>query len=424
MSKNSEKNQDEEVIQKARLVKEASYRAALLTAEDRVKILHAMADALKKNKDIIIKENSKDVELGKSKGLSASLIDRLILNEKRIDEMIVGLMDVAAMKDELGNIVEMNKRPNGLLIGKMVVPLGVIAIIYEARPNVTVDSAGLCIKSGNVILLRGGSEAINSNICLTKIISGAAEQNGFPKGGIQIIEKTDRSSVDTLLHLREYIDVLIPRGGAEFIKKVVENSKIPVIETGAGNCHTYVDSEADLDMALEIVYNGKVQRPSVCNATKKVLIHKDVADQFIPKMKKKLQDAGVIFLVDQASKKYFPESEIMPEPLWYEEFLDMRLGVKIVNNIDEAINHINKYNSKHTEAIVTKSYNTAIKFINSVDAAALNWNASTRFTDGGQYGIGAEIGISTQKIHARGPMSVQELTTKKFVVFGTGQIRK
>lgn len=424
MNKTLETSQDEEVINKAKLVKEASYKAALLTPEDRVKIINAMANALRENKDVIIKENSKDVELGKSKGLSASLIDRLLLNEKRIDEMINGLKEVAAMKDDLGNIVEMQRRPNGLLIGKMVVPLGVIAIIYEARPNVTVDSAGICIKSGNVVLLRGGSEAIHSNICLTKIISEAAEQNGFPKGGIQIIEKTDRSSVDKLLQLREYIDVLIPRGGADFIKKVVENSKIPVIETGAGNCHTYVDNEADLDMALEIVYNGKVQRPSVCNATKKVLVHKDIADQFIPKMKKKLEEAGVIFLVDQASKKYFPEAELMPESLWYEEFLDMRLGVKIVNNIDEAINHINKYNSKHTEAIVTKNYNTAMKFINSIDAAALNWNASTRFTDGGQYGIGAEIGISTQKIHARGPMSVHELTTKKFVVFGTGQIRK
>jgi glutamate-5-semialdehyde dehydrogenase len=418
------KNLDDEVVSKAKLVKDASYKAALLTAEDRVKILNAMANALSKNKELIKKENNMDVELGKAKGLSETLIDRLILNDKRIDEMITGLKEVAAMKDELGNIVEMNKRPNGLLIGKMVVPLGVIAIIFESRPNVTVDSAGICIKSGNVILLRGGSEAINSNICLTKIISDAAEQNGFPKGGIQIIEKTDRSSVDTLLQLRQFIDVLIPRGGADFIQKVVENSKIPVIETGAGNCHTYVDSEADLDIALEIVYNGKVSRPSVCNATKKVLIHKDVADQFIPKMKKKLEEAGVIFLVDEASKKYFPQAELMPPALWYEEFLDMRLGVKIVKNIDEAINHINKYTSKHTEAIVTKNYSTAMKFINSIDAAALNWNASTRFTDGGQYGIGAEIGISTQKIHARGPMSVNELTTKKFVVFGTGQIRK
>jgi glutamate-5-semialdehyde dehydrogenase len=242
MGSNLEKKVDDEVINKAKLVKAASFKAALLSAEDRVKILNAMADALKNNKELILKENAKDVDLGKKNGLHASLIDRLILNDKRIEEMINGLKEVAMMKDELGNIVEMNKRPNGLLIGKMIVPLGVIAIIYEARPNVTVDSVGLCIKSGNVILLRGGSEAINSNICLAKLISDAAEQNGFPKGGIQIIEKTDRSSVDTLLQLREYIDVLIPRGGAEFIKKVVENAKIPVIETGAGNSHTYAVS--------------------------------------------------------------------------------------------------------------------------------------------------------------------------------------
>ncbi|MHA1339300.1 MAG: glutamate-5-semialdehyde dehydrogenase [Promethearchaeota archaeon] len=414
---------DLEVIEKAKKVKQASYKAAILSREARIKILNAMADAIDKDRDNIKKINQKDVENAKKKGLSSAMIDRLILNDKRINEMIKGLREVATMRDRLGDIIEMWKRPNGLLIGKMVVPLGVIAIVYESRPNVTVDAAGLCVKSGNVILLRGGSEAINSNVYLAKLIAKAAEKNGFPEGGIQIVEKTDRKSVDTLFKLREYIDVLIPRGSAGFIKKVMENSQVPVIETGAGNCHTYVDKDADLDMALELVFNGKVQRPSVCNATKKVLVHKDVAEKFLPKMKKKLESAGVIFLVDEKSKKFFPNAELMPEELWYEEFLDMRLGVKIVDSINEAIEHINKYNSKHTEAIVTKDYTRAMKFINSIDAAAVNWNASTRFTDGGQYGIGAEIGISTQKIHARGPMSVNELTTTKFVVFGNGQIR-
>ncbi|MHA1758649.1 MAG: glutamate-5-semialdehyde dehydrogenase [Promethearchaeota archaeon] len=415
---------DKEVLEKAKAVKAASYKAVLLSAEDRVRILNAMAQAIEDNREAIKEVNLKEVEEGRKKGLSDALIDRLILNDKRINEMINGLKEVAAMPDNLGNIIKMWKRPNGLLIGQMVVPLGVIAIIYESRPNVTVDAAGLCVKSGNTILLRSGSEAIKTSVYLAKLIAKAAEENGFPKGGIEIIEKTAHSAVDTLFQLRDYIDVLIPRGSAKFIKRVVANSKIPVIETGAGNCHTYVDKDADLDMALELVYNGKVQRPTVCNATKKVLVHKDVAEEFMPRMKERLGKAGVIFLVDEKSKKYFPESELCPEELWAEEFLDMRLGVKIVDTMEEAIDHINKYNSKHTEAIVTRDYSRALKFINAIDAAAINWNASTRFTDGGQYGIGAEIGISTQKIHARGPMSVQELTTKKFVVFGEGQIRK
>lgn len=417
-------NLDPEVVQKAKKVKKAALKAALLSAEDRIRILNAMADAIEEKRDEIKRVNQKDVDAGREKGLSDALIDRLILNDKRISSMCQGLRDVARMDDELGDITEMWKRPNGLRIGKMVVPLGVISIIYESRPNVTVDAAGLCVKSGNVILLRGGSEAINSNVYLANLISNAAIANGFPEGGIEIIEKTDRSSVNALFKMHDYIDVLIPRGSAGFIKHVVNNSSIPVIETGAGNCHTYVDKNADLKMALEMVYNGKVQRPSVCNATKKVLVHKDVAEEFLPQVRKKLGVAKVIFLVDQKAKKYFPNSELMPPELWYEEFLDMRLGVKIVDTIDEAIDHINEYNSKHTEAIITRDYDRALKFINSIDAAALNWNASTRFTDGGQYGIGAEIGISTQKIHARGPMSVQQLTTSKYVVFGTGQIRE
>ena len=415
---------DQEVVNKAKAVKKAAIKASLLSTEQRVKILHSMADEIDRNRNKIKEINSIDIKAGKKKGLDSALIDRLILNNKRIDEMINGLREVAAMKDELGNIIEMWKRPNGLLIGKMVVPLGVIAIIYESRPNVTVDAAGICVKSGNVVLLRGGSEAINSNIYLANLISRAAIKEGFPENGIQIIEKTNRSSVETLFKMRDYVDILIPRGSAKFIKHVVNNSNIPVIETGAGNCHAYVDKLADLEMALNIVFNGKVQRPSVCNATKKLLVHKDIAEKFIPKMKDKLGKAGVIFLVHENAQKYFPDAELMSEELWFEEFLDMRLGVKIVDNLDAAIDHINKHNSKHTEAIVTSDYTRAMKFINSIDAAALNWNASTRFTDGGQYGIGAEIGISTQKLHARGPMSTKHLTTIKYVVFGNGQIRK
>ncbi len=421
MESNTKKS---EVFIKAKKAKAASYKAAVLSGKTRNDVLYAIAESLDEHREEIKNENQKDMENGRKNGLSKALLDRLLLNDKRIDGMIQGLEEVAAMDDKLGSITEMNKLENGLLVGQMYVPLGTIAIIYESRPNVTVDAAGLCIKSGNTILLRGGSEAIYSNIFLTKLMQEAAESAGFPEGGIEIVENTGHDLVDELVQLRDFIDILIPRGGANFIQHIVGIAKVPVIETGAGNCHTYVDKDADLDMAVEIVHNGKVQRPSVCNATKKVLVHKDIAQEFLPKMKIRLEKDGVIFLTDENTKSHFPNAKIATEEQWYEEFLDMRLGVKIIEGLDQAIEHINEYGSHHTEAIVTKDYSRAMKFINSIDSASLFWNASTRFTDGGQFGLGAEIGISTQKLHWRGPMSVYQLMSKKFVSFGDGQIRK
>jgi glutamate-5-semialdehyde dehydrogenase len=412
-----------EVVSKAQTAKKAWHQAVLLDAQSREKVLLAMAEALEAKSEEIIEANSIDVQNGRKKGLSEAMIDRLILNKARIKGMAIGLREVAQLPDDLGKIHEMQRRPNGLLVGRMVVPLGLVAMIYESRPNVTADAIGLCIKSGNTVLLRGGSEALTSNVTIAKILSDTAYKAGFPAGGIQIIETADREAVNTLFTLRKYIDVLIPRGGEKFIQYVVENARIPTIETGAGNCHTYIDKYANLERALEIVYNAKVQRPSVCNATKKVLIHKDVASAIAPKIYKKLHAAGVIFLTEEDGQQYFPKSKLITEEEWFEEFLDMRLGIKIINSLQKAIDHINKYGSKHTEAILTEDYSRASRFINAIDAASLIWNASTRFTDGGQFGLGAEIGISTQKLHARGPMGVRELTTTKYVTFGEGQIR-
>ena len=420
---------DSEVLIKAKLSKQASYKAAILSAKQREEILIAIAESLKKNRIEIKSVNQKDMIAGKEKGLSDALLDRLLLNDNRINGMIQGIQEVIAMEDKLGYMENTIKRPNGLLIGQMFVPLGVIAIIYESRPNVTVDAAVLCIKSGNTILLRGGSEAIHSNIYLTKIMKEAAESKGFPEGGISIVENTSHALVDELVTLRKFIDVLIPRGSARFIEHIVGIAKVPIIETGDGNCHVYVDKNSDLKMATEIIFNGKTQRPSVCNATKKVLIHQDVADAIFPLIIKRLGDAGVIFLTDERTEKYFAESpeekwKLSSEEEWYEEFLDMRLGIKIVDSLEGAIAHINEHSSHHTEAIITKEYARATQFINSIDSASLFWNASTRFTDGGQFGVGSEIGISTQKLHWRGPMSVYQLMSKKFVTYGTGQIRK
>ncbi len=413
-----------EALEKCRKAKEAALKAAVLPAEVREAVLLNMAKALETHKDEIQKANQVDMEAGRAKGLDKPLLDRLLLNDGRLKDMIQGLRDVAAMPDELGSISSMIRRPNGLLVGRMRVPLGVVAIVYEARPNVTADAAGLCIKAGNTIVLRGGSEAINSNVAIAKVLEEAAVSAGFPEGGIQIIETTNREAVNALLSARQYVDVLIPRGGASFIQKVVETAKVNVIETGAGNCHTYVDDLAELDMALEIVFNGKVQRPSVCNATKKVLVHEAVANAFLPKLRDKLGEVGVIFLTDEKAATHFPGSKRLTEEELYEEFLDMRLGVIVVKDRFAAIDHINKYSSHHTEAIVTKDYHRAMEFINAIDSSSLFWNASTRFTDGAQFGLGAEIGISTQKLHHRGPMGVRELTCEKFVTFGEGQIRQ
>lgn len=414
----------ENVLAKAQKAKKAALKAAILPAETRAKVLHAMADAIETNKNDIIKANKNDVANAKEKGLPDPMIDRLILNDKRIKGMVDGLRDVSKLPDKLGDITEMWKRPNGLLIGKMVVPLGCIAIIYESRPNVTADAAGICIKSGNTIILRGGSEAFNSNKKISEIISNAAEAAGFPEGGIQFIDTTDREAVNVLFKARDHIDVLIPRGGANFIKKVVENAQVPVIETGAGNCHVFVDKKADIKMAIDLVLNGKLSRPSVCNATKKVLVHTQIAEMFLSVAVPRLKEAGVDILVSESAAPFIPDEKLMTEEELYEEFLDMRLGMIVVHNIDSAIEHVNKYSSHHTETIVTNDYERAMMFINAVDSASIFWNASTRFTDGGEFGMGAEIGISTQKLHARGPMGVNELTTTKYVTFGKGQIRE
>ncbi len=414
----------EAVLEQARLAKAASLKAAVLSEETRVRVLHAMASAIDASRKEIKDVNAIDVREAKEKGLAPSLLDRLLLNDARIDGMIEGLKDVAKLPDRIGQVKEMWKRPSGLLVGRMVVPIGCIAIVYEARPNVTVDAAGVCIKSGNTILLRGGSEAFNSNKKLVEIIATAAEKEGFPKGGIQFVSTTDRGAVDALLKARKFIDLLIPRGGADFIEKVVSMAQVPVIETGAGNCHVYVDDLADLEMAAAIVFNGKVQRPSVCNATKKVILHEAIAKQFLAISVPKLLGAKVELLVHESAKGMIPDANPLSEADLYTEFLDMRLGIIAVNGMDAAIDHINKYSSHHTDAIITRDYSRAMKFLTAVDSAAVNWNASTRFTDGGEYGMGAEIGISTQKLHARGPMSVPELTTTKFIVLGEGQIRK
>jgi len=334
------------------------------------------------------------------------------------------LREVVQLEDPVGEVIGIKKRPNGLEVGKIRVPLGVIGIIYEARPNVTVDVAGLCLKAGNAVLLRGGSEAFNSNQVLTKIIQEAIVEEGLPGESVQLVGTTDRSAVEVMFKLNDYLDVLIPRGGVGLIKRVVQESSVPVIETGVGNCHVYVDSSADIDMALKIVYNAKTDYPAVCNAAETLLIHKDIAEKFLPVISKKFYENNVELRGCLLSRKIIPDIKEATEDDWYEEYLDYIMAVKIVDDIDDAINHIYKYGSKHSESIVTSSYNDANKFLKEVDAAAVYVNASTRFTDGGEFGMGAEIGISTQKLHARGPMGLKELTSTKFIIRGQGQIRE
>lgn len=386
--------------------------------------LTAIADALIQYSNEIISANSIDLENGKNAGLTTSLLDRLSLNKSRIEGMANGVKELVSMPDPIGEILTGYKRPNGLEITKVRVPLGVIGIIYEARPNVTADAAALCLKSGNAVILRGGKEAINSNKAIANIMRNAVKSVGLPKDCIQLIEDTSRQSSIELMNLSDYLDVLIPRGGAGLIKAVVENSKVPVIETGVGNCHVYVDSFADIDMAANIIYNAKTSRPSVCNAIETILIHKDIAEKSLPVIKSRLDEKNVELRGCDVTRKILGES-IIPavESDWSTEFLDYVLAVKVVDSIDDAIAHISKYSSGHSECIVTENYSNSLKFTEEVDAAAVYVNASTRFTDGGEFGLGAEIGISTQKLHARGPMGLNELTSVKFIVKGNGQIR-
>ncbi|AKN30865.1 gamma-glutamyl phosphate reductase [Clostridium carboxidivorans P7] len=412
------------IFDKALKAKEASRKLAYLSAEEKNKALISMSEALINNETFILEQNEKDLKEGKSNGMTEALLDRLALNHKRIEDMALGLKNVASMGDPVGQVLKMWRRPNDLQIGQMRVPLGVIGIIYEARPNVTVDAAALCIKSGNAVILRGGKEAINSNKAIADTIIKAGELSGLPKGSIQLIEVTDREGVNCMMKLNGYIDVLIPRGGSGLIQNVVKNSTVPVIETGVGNCHVYVDEDADLEMAENIVVNAKTQRPAVCNAMETLLVHKNAAPKFLPKLGETLKALGVEIRGCTETEKYIKDIVSAEEKDWETEYLNLILAVKVVNSMDEAMDHIYKYGTKHSEAIITNNYKNSQRFLNEVDAAAVYVNASTRFTDGSEFGFGAEIGISTQKLHARGPMGLEQLTTTKYIIYGQGQTRK
>jgi glutamate-5-semialdehyde dehydrogenase len=392
--------------------------------ETRSKVLLNMADALEKNQHKILQANRKDVEAAKAKGVKLASLERLVLNGRQIVNMARCLREVAELSDPLGEIVKTWTRPNGLIIGQISVPLGVVGIIYESRPDVTSDAAGICIKSGNAVILRGGSDAINSNVAIGEVLRDSLAEAGLPKDAIQVVNVTDRSAAEELMKMREYVDVLIPRGGADLIKTVLEKASIPVIETGTGNCHIYVEADADLNRAVDIVLNAKTQKPGACNAAEKLLVHSKIAKLFLPGVIDALRKNKVE--VRGCEKTVNIVSEVKPatEEDWWTEYLDYIISVKVVESLDEAIAHINKYGTKHSEAILTADFSKALKFIQEIDAAAVYWNASTRFTDGNQFGLGAEIGISTQKLHARGPMSVQHLTTKKYFVLGRGHIRE
>ncbi len=400
--------------------------AVISTASTRVKnaALKAISKALTENAERIIAENAKDIQNARENGMTEAKQDRLRLDEKRIADMAKGVDELIALNDPVGQVVDGFVRPNGLRITKNRVPLGVIGIIYESRPNVTVDAAALCLKAGNAVILKGGKEAINSNICLGEIMRGALESQGLPGDIVQVVEKTSRETTNELMKLNGYVDVLIPRGSANLIQAVVQNATVPVIETGAGNCHVYVDASADLEMAVEITDNAKTQRPSVCNAIESLLVHKDAAADFLPMIAERFKAHDVkIYGCDRTREILGDSVEKATEVEYATEFNDYIIAVKVVDSIDEAIAHIRKYSTRHSECIVTRSLDSANKFKTSVDAAAVYVNASTRFTDGGEFGFGAEIGISTQKLHARGPMGLTELTTVKYLIDGDGQIR-
>ena len=404
--------------------KAAATQGAALTTDQKNSALLAMAKALRDNEDAILRANAEDLKNGEEKGLTTALLDRLKLNHDRIEGMAEGLEALAALNDPIGETIAQWKRPNGLEIARKRVPLGVIAIIYEARPNVTADAAGLTLKTGNAVILKGGSEAYRSNLCVTRVLRGALKEQGLNEDLLQFVESTDREAVSVLLKLRKYIDVVIPRGGGGLIRFVVENATIPSIETGTGNCHIYMDRYGDIDMGVNIVFNAKTQRPAVCNAAETLLVHKDIAAEFLPALDRKLKEKNVEIRGCQRTCALLRDAVPAAEEDWETEFLDYILAVKIVDSIDEAIAHIARYSSGHSEAIITESYSRSRKFTETVDAAAVYVNASTRFTDGNEFGFGAEIGISTQKLHARGPMGLNALTTEKFVIHGTGQIRK
>ncbi len=412
-----------ELIIKGQKAKEASYVLMNATTTEKNNALLKMAEVLLKSSKEILEANKKDLENAIEKGTPKAMLDRLSLDESRINGMADGLKDVVSLPDPIGEVTGMWKRPNGLQIGKQRVPLGVIGIIYEARPNVTCDAAGLCLKSGNVVILRGGKEAINSNVAIVKALREGVKEAGLPEDVIQLVENTDREVATEMMKLNQYIDVLIPRGGAGLIQSVVQNATVPVIETGTGNCHVYVDCDADLEMAKNIVINAKTSRPSVCNAEEKLLVNEKIAKEFLPIIYKALKEKDVEVRGDKKVLEVLNEATEIQDDEWGKEYLDYIIGVKIVKDVDEAINHINKYGTGHSEAIITNSYENSQKFLQRVDAAAVYVNASTRFTDGSEFGFGAEIGISTQKLHARGPMGLNELTTNKYIIYGNGQVR-
>ena len=385
--------------------------------------LNEIARALRENSAYIIAENGKDIEKAKENGMSSSMLDRLSLDEKRIEAIAAAVENIVSLPDPLGRVLSGEVRPNGMKIEKVSVPLGVIAVIFEARPNVTVDAAALCLKSGNTVILRGGKEAINSNKAMARVMRGALAKSGLPEDCIQLVEDTSRESATALMKMNGYVDVLIPRGGAGLIRACVENSTVPVIETGTGNCHIYIDKDADADKAVSIVHNAKTSRPSVCNACESLVVHASVAEKILPLIKKALDEKDVIIHGDEKCAAIIDGVIPATEQDYAKEYLGYEISVKVVSDIEEAIDHIMQYSSGHSECIVTESYTAANRFTSGVDAAAVYVNASTRFTDGGEFGFGAEIGISTQKLHARGPLGLPELTTVKYIITGDGQVR-
>ena len=407
-----------------RLAKAAQPSLQKADSDAKNQVLHRAAELLVEQSDFLLKENEKDMEAGRQNGMPEGLLDRLLLTEERVKQMAEGLYQLEQLEDPIGEVLSMKNRPNGLLIGQKRVPLGVVGIIYEARPNVTADAFGLCFKTGNAVILKGGKDAIHSNMAIVKVLRLALQEKGFPEAAVTLIEDTSRETTTAFMKLREYVDVLIPRGSAGLIRAVVENSTIPVIETGTGNCHIYVDETADLDMAVDIIFNAKTQRIGVCNACESLVIHEKVLDELMPKLKARLDEKQVEIRGDE--KVCGSIDGIVPatEEDYGTEYLAYILSAKTVSSLDEAIAHINRYNTGHSEAIITNDYSHAQRFLDEIDAAAVYVNASTRFTDGFEFGFGAEIGISTQKLHARGPMGLLALTTTKYIIYGNGQIRK
>ena len=414
---------EEYVPEQGRRAKEAARILATVSTERKNAALRAMARALREGTNVILEANAGDLEAGRKAGLTPPLLERLTLNDARSEGMARGLDDVASFGDPVGEMTGMWTAEQGLRIGYVRVPLGVIGVIYESRPNVTADAAGLCLKAGNAVILRGGSEALGSNRVIARLIAGAAENAGLPAGAIQLLDSADREATRLLMQMTRYLDVLIPRGGKGLKNAVQEHAKVPYIMTGMGNCHIFVDATADLEKAVPIVVNAKVQRPSVCNAIEKILVHEAVAERFLPVIASVLREKGVELRGDDASRRIVPDMIPATEEDWDTEYLDLILGVRVVAGIREAMNHIAAHGTGHSEAILTESYENAQAFLSGVDAAAVYVNASTRFTDGAVFGFGAEIGISTQKLHTRGPMGVRQLTSNKYVIYGNGQIR-